>query len=529
MARRNSHAKALLRSNRQEERAIVALNHQFRRCAFPCALLALLALPEPSVYAQSGGPLVKAASPLRLPTASSPQGRDSVSDQDSDQPRHEERRPADGTQILSKPPSAGNAPSLLEKVLAKTKRMPLRDLFGSGNSQEDPVSREARPVPSTASADRTVSPRVPFGLRVPLLSRPRTETPTVADAPEAAEMPHAAEPVTSRITDVKRVPAEPVEVRVTSTTPSEGKTHAQPLGNAGKNSNPIERKARFVRREVDRLQRLASSDQRQLASQSALHQASSSDRRGALISFLRNATYSEEQWPAVASVVRLTPLVVAQTPDDTASTIAEEPEGSEPMEPTVVRAEEPRLDESAEEPTDASTDEGDAPKTDQADEVDEPSQTADLNEDGLKSIRELTLDIRPEQGELPRDLAAAKFQHSGEVRHLPGTNRPWPLYEFWWEAPAVCHRPLYFEEVNLERYGYSYGLDQFLLSGAHFFGKVPALPYLITAEPHRDCVYTLGHYPPGSYAPYHIHYPPVSLRAAAVEAAVVSGLIFAIP
>jgi len=248
-----------------------------------------------------------------------------------------------------------------------------------------------------------------------------------------------------------------------------------------------------------------------------------------LISFLRNATYSEEQWPAVASVVRLTPLVVAQTPDDTASTIAEEPEGSEPMEPTVVRAEEPRLDESAEEPTDASTDEGDAPKTDQADEVDEPSQTADLNEDGLKSIRELTLDIRPEQGELPRDLAAAKFQHSGEVRHLPGTNRPWPLYEFWWEAPAVCHRPLYFEEVNLERYGYSYGRAQSLLSGAHFFGKVPLLPYLITAEPHRDCVYTLGNYPPGSYAPYHIHYPPPSLKAAAVEAAVVSGLIFAIP
>jgi len=346
-----------------------------------------------------------------------------------------------------------------------------------------------------------------------------------------------------------------------------------------KQPRPLEQRVRFMRQGVDRLQRLASLNQPQVASAPNSLQESDAEERSALISFLRNAAYAQQQQPTAASAAGMKTAVLARisdrdshetTPADTAELqrssrsieptiiiaqeprplvaaepvmehtepIAEDPEErerSEPMEPTIIYAEETRYDEPAE-PADAIADESsaseidsDTANTDQGDEGDESSETPDLNEDGLKSICEVTLDIRPEEGELPRDLAAVKFQKEGEVRHLPGTNRPWPLYEFWWEAPAFCHRPLYFEEVNLERYGYSHGLAQPLLSGAHFFGKIPALPYLMTAEPHRDCVHTLGHYPPGSYAPYHIHYPPLSLRAAAVEAAVVTGLIFAIP
>jgi len=196
-------------------------------------------------------------------------------------------------------------------------------------------------------------------------------------------------------------------------------------------------------------------------------------------------------------------------------------------EPTIVTAQEPKLAD-VNEPADAKESEP-ASKDEEAENGAEAPADDGLYEDGLKSIHDLTADIRPEEGEMPEDAAAAKFSREGQVRHAPGTNRPWPLYEFWWEAPAVAHRSLCFEEVNLERYGYSYGLAQPLLSGAHFFGKIPALPYLMTAESPRDYVYTLGHYRPGSYAPYHIHYPPLSLRAAAVEAAAVTGLIFAIP
>ena len=206
---------------------------------------------------------------------------------------------------------------------------------------------------------------------------------------------------------------------------------------------------------------------------------------------------------------------------------ADGPLVQELAEPTIVTAQEPKLAD-VNEPADAKESEP-ASKDEEAENGAEAPADDGLYEDGLKSIHDLTADIRPEEGEMPEDAAAAKFSREGQVRHAPGTNRPWPLYEFWWEAPAVAHRSLCFEEVNLERYGYSYGLAQPLLSGAHFFGKIPALPYLMTAESPRDYVYTLGHYRPGSYAPYHIHYPPLSLRAAAVEAAAVTGLIFAIP
>jgi hypothetical protein len=152
-----------------------------------------------------------------------------------------------------------------------------------------------------------------------------------------------------------------------------------------------------------------------------------------------------------------------------------------------------------------------------------------LAADGLKPIGQLTIDTQPQPGEMPENVAAAKFAQAGHIPHPLGTNRPWNLYSFWWESPALCHQPLYFEEVNLERYGYSYGIAQPAVSAAHFFGRIPALPYLMTANPPRECVYTLGHYLPGSCAPYHVYYPPFSLKGGVVQAGVVTGLIFVLP
>jgi hypothetical protein len=154
---------------------------------------------------------------------------------------------------------------------------------------------------------------------------------------------------------------------------------------------------------------------------------------------------------------------------------------------------------------------------------------AEVETDGLRWLDDISVDIRPAEGELPDDPAAARFAALGEDHHVFGTNRPWPLSCHAWEAPAVCHRPLYFEEPNLERHGWTHGIAQPLVSAAHFFGTIPALPYLMAAEPCRRCVYTLGHDRPGSCAPYRLHRPPLSLRGAAAEAAVVTGLIWAIP
>jgi len=150
-------------------------------------------------------------------------------------------------------------------------------------------------------------------------------------------------------------------------------------------------------------------------------------------------------------------------------------------------------------------------------------------DDGLKSIQEVKTDIRPTEGELPENAAAERFALAGSVRHGPGTNRDWTMYQYWWQAPALCHSPLYYEEINLERYGYSHGALQPAFSAAHFFGVTLSMPYLMTAEPPQDCQYTLGHYRPGSYAPAHLYRPPFSVKAAAVQAGAVTGLIFLLP
>ena len=49
---------------------------------------------------------------------------------------------------------------------------------------------------------------------------------------------------------------------------------------------------------------------------------------------------------------------------------------------------------------------------------------------------------------------------------------------FTWKASGLCHKPLYFEDVQLERYGHSWNpVVQPFMSAAHFFVSVPLLPY----------------------------------------------------
>jgi hypothetical protein len=88
---------------------------------------------------------------------------------------------------------------------------------------------------------------------------------------------------------------------------------------------------------------------------------------------------------------------------------------------------------------------------------------------------------------------------------------------------------LYFEDVNLERQGYSCGIGQPFVSAAKFYATIPALPYLLTAQPPYEPIYTLGEAPPGSPIPYMHERPPISPRGGAVQALVIGGLFLAIP
>jgi hypothetical protein len=150
-----------------------------------------------------------------------------------------------------------------------------------------------------------------------------------------------------------------------------------------------------------------------------------------------------------------------------------------------------------------------------------------------KSIQQVCTDIAlPTLDTKGSPLTRPDYSSEARITPVMALDAPRNLEhrDFNWVAPATLHKPLYFEEVNLERHGYSsFVLMQPVVSAAHFFGTVPLLPYKLAAQPPHKPIYTLGHYRPGSCVPYRIHSPPWCLEAATVEAGVITGLIFLIP
>lgn len=147
-----------------------------------------------------------------------------------------------------------------------------------------------------------------------------------------------------------------------------------------------------------------------------------------------------------------------------------------------------------------------------------------------KLLGQLTIHIETPQGVLPTDHAAACWQQLNAASGPLAFARLWPQQCYTWDATCLAHRPLYFEEVNLERYGYGCcDCLQSAASAAHFFATVPALPYCMAADCPGECQYTLGHYRPGSCPPWRCHWPPYSTLGGLSQAGVLTGFIFLIP
>lgn len=141
----------------------------------------------------------------------------------------------------------------------------------------------------------------------------------------------------------------------------------------------------------------------------------------------------------------------------------------------------------------------------------------------------VSVNIAPPSDELPENVAAICRQTTPQ-RSDTRLTCGWAVYEKRWAATCMHHRPLYFEEVNAERYGYTpCHCGQPLISAGRFLATIPALPYLMVARPPGECIYTLGHYRPGDCAPYRWHHPPRCVAAGVFEAAVVVGLVALVP
>ncbi len=158
-----------------------------------------------------------------------------------------------------------------------------------------------------------------------------------------------------------------------------------------------------------------------------------------------------------------------------------------------------------------------------------PERLPDSQSWAMKPIGDVTLNIATPPGELPENVAPPYMASAGQYTDQSNLEASGWSYGYYWQASAFCHGPLYFEEVNLERYGYSCGILQPAVSAAHFFGTLPVLPYKMAVNPPGTCIYTLGQPRPGSNTPFQLHRPPLRLDAACVQGAVVTGLIFLVP
>ncbi len=139
----------------------------------------------------------------------------------------------------------------------------------------------------------------------------------------------------------------------------------------------------------------------------------------------------------------------------------------------------------------------------------------------LSSILELSYKVTPKPGLFPESCPLPDEVYYREA--------PTPI-TFTWKASALCHKPAYFEDVQLERYGHTCcPILQPAVSYGRFLGTILILPYLMGVNPPNECIYDLGYYRPGNCAPYMLEPLPISLRGGLMQAGVVVGGVALIP
>ncbi|MFG0262230.1 MAG: hypothetical protein ACF788_07555, partial [Novipirellula sp. JB048] len=116
------------------------------------------------------------------------------------------------------------------------------------------------------------------------------------------------------------------------------------------------------------------------------------------------------------------------------------------------------------------------------------------------------------------------------IEQVAYTERAWQNTTMTWKASNLCHKPLYFEDVNLERYGHTRGpLWEPVVSSAHFFVNIAVLPYKMGVHAPSECQYALGYYRPGNCAPWIKPPVPISVRGGLNQAAFMTGAFWLIP
>jgi len=142
----------------------------------------------------------------------------------------------------------------------------------------------------------------------------------------------------------------------------------------------------------------------------------------------------------------------------------------------------------------------------------------------LESEHQLRERIRQEQ----RDRASrAVFPADVPTAQVGITyqGRAWPRMISSIPASITSYHPLYFEDKNVERYGWDAGIFQPFLSAGKFYLDLALLPYNLGAQPPWSLEYNAGYALPGDPEPYRLYLPRCSVTGASLEALAVLGII----
>jgi hypothetical protein len=122
-----------------------------------------------------------------------------------------------------------------------------------------------------------------------------------------------------------------------------------------------------------------------------------------------------------------------------------------------------------------------------------------------------------------------EFPKEPDLTREPYPGRFWPKFDEVVEPAYVCHRRLYFEELNAERYGWDFGIFQPFLSAGYFYWDVATMPYHAFTAPCRKFDCSASKCLPGDPVPYLIYPPDLSVTGTVAQGATIAALIAIFP
>jgi hypothetical protein len=134
-----------------------------------------------------------------------------------------------------------------------------------------------------------------------------------------------------------------------------------------------------------------------------------------------------------------------------------------------------------------------------------------------------------QEARVPGVAERVVFPEEPPLPAIPFAPRAWAPSVEHAEPYYLCHRRLYFEQPNSERYGWELSFLQPFVSAGKFYFDVLFLPYHMATEPCRHYECSAGQCLPGDPVPYLIPPPQISLTGIAAQGAVVTGLAIAFP